>query len=157
MQISYHSALAKIQKLQNLKKKKKNFFLYLLVCPVPTGIARNWPVWLVRPAYKPVRNVEVSIPVCISVQYIPASTAGTGTVLTTLIKIQKLKINDLLFIENEDTSSKHKMMSYGNSLKKKEDTVSFCVNEELMILINMAPFCSFFINCFNEMLPYHLD
>ena len=29
MQISYHSALTKIQKLQNLKKKKKkNFFLY---------------------------------------------------------------------------------------------------------------------------------
>ena len=29
MQVSYHSAITKIQKLQNLKKKKKkNFFLY---------------------------------------------------------------------------------------------------------------------------------
>ena len=29
MQISYHSALTKIKKLQNLKKKKKNFFFVL--------------------------------------------------------------------------------------------------------------------------------
>ena len=28
MQISYHFALTKIKKLQDLKKKKKNFFLY---------------------------------------------------------------------------------------------------------------------------------
>ena len=47
MQISYHFVLTKIQKLQNLKKKKKNFFL------VPAGIARNWPV---RPVFFPVRN-----------------------------------------------------------------------------------------------------
>ena len=33
MQISYHSALTKIQKLQNLEKKK-NFFLYRPVRPV---------------------------------------------------------------------------------------------------------------------------
>ena len=45
MQISYHSVLTKIQKLQNFKKKKKkNFFLYRPVRPVPAGIARNWPV-----------------------------------------------------------------------------------------------------------------
>ena len=55
------------------------------------------------------------------------------------IKIQKLKINDLESVENEDTSSEHKTMSYGNSLKKTEDTGSFCVNEELMTLIDMAP------------------
>ena len=44
MQISYYSALTKIQKLQNffLKNKKKNFFLYRLVPSVPAGIARNW-------------------------------------------------------------------------------------------------------------------
>ena len=33
MQISYHFVLTKIQKLQNLKKKKKNFFLYRPVLP----------------------------------------------------------------------------------------------------------------------------
>ena len=54
-------------------------------------------------------------------------------------KIQKLKINDFVSVENEDTSSEHKTMSYENSLKKTEDTGSFCVNEELMTLIDMAP------------------
>ena len=48
-------------------------------------------------------------------------------------------MNDLESVENEDTSSEHKTMSYGNSLKKTEDTGSFCVNEELMTLIDMAP------------------
>ena len=43
MQISYHFALTKIQKLQNLKNndnknKNKNFFSVL------TGIVQNWPV-----------------------------------------------------------------------------------------------------------------
>ena len=33
MQISYHSVLTKIQKLQNLKKKKKTLYLYWLVLP----------------------------------------------------------------------------------------------------------------------------
>ena len=80
MQISYHSTLTKIQKIQNLKKKKKNSVL--------TGIARNWPVWLVRPVFKPVRNVDVLIPVYISVRYIPA-----GTVLTTLGRIGSLMSN----------------------------------------------------------------
>ena len=48
MQISYHFAQTKIQKLQNLKnnnnkklKKKKKFFLYQLVHPVPADIAQN--------------------------------------------------------------------------------------------------------------------
>ena len=54
-------------------------------------------------------------------------------------KIQKLKINDFVSVENEDTSSEHKTISYGNSLKKSEDTGLFCVNEELMTLIDMAP------------------
>ena len=61
MQISYHSALTKIQKLQNLEKKKKKHF--------------SVPVW----------NVDVSIPVYIPIRYIPADTAGTGTVLTSLL------------------------------------------------------------------------
>ena len=39
MQISYHSVLTKIQKLQNLKKKKKNFFFTGRYCPKLTGTA----------------------------------------------------------------------------------------------------------------------
>ena len=54
MQISYHSVLTKIQKLQNLKKNKK--ILYRPVRSIPTGIARNW---LVRPVFFPVRNRRV--------------------------------------------------------------------------------------------------
>ena len=51
MQISYHSALTKIQKLQNLKiKKNKKFFFVSAGTP---SIARNWLVWLV---FFPVRN-----------------------------------------------------------------------------------------------------
>ena len=52
IQISYYFVLTKIQKLQNLKKKKKKtFFLYRPVHPVPVGIDRNWPVWPVRGRY----------------------------------------------------------------------------------------------------------
>ena len=39
MQISYHSALTKIQKLQNLKKKKKTFFFTSWYCPKLAGPA----------------------------------------------------------------------------------------------------------------------
>ena len=81
MQISYHSALTKIQKLQNLKKKKKNFFLYRPVRPVPAGIARNWPVRPVRGRYgRYFFRYETggsSVPDCWPVRYIPAGTAGT--------------------------------------------------------------------------------
>ena len=56
------------------KKKKKNFFLYRLVCLVPAGIVWNWPV------FKSEQNVNVSISVFIPVWYIP-----TDMVLTTLI------------------------------------------------------------------------
>ena len=55
IQISYYSALAKIQKLQNLKKKKR--------------IARNW---LVRPVFFSVRNRGV---ICIGLL---TSTVYTG-------------------------------------------------------------------------------
>ena len=80
MQISYHSTLTKIQKLQNLKKKiKKNctgrYF------PKLAGMAGTW---LVRLVFKPVQNVNVSIPVYIPIWYIPV---GTSTVLTTLFQI----------------------------------------------------------------------
>ena len=53
MQISYHSALIKIQKLQNFKKKKKK---KKKLFSVPADIAQNWPV---RPIFFPVRNREV--------------------------------------------------------------------------------------------------
>ena len=74
MQINYHSVLTKIQKLQNFKKNKnknknKTFF-------VPANISQNWPI---RPIFKPVQNVDVSIPV-----YIPTDTADINMVLTTL-------------------------------------------------------------------------
>ena len=77
MQISYHSTQTKIQKLQNLKKKKKF---------VSAGIARNWLV------FKPVRNVDISILVYIPVRYIPA---GTSTVLTTLLLAKSFQLNKL--------------------------------------------------------------
>ena len=81
MQISYHFALTKIQKLQNLKNNNNNN-KKLFSVPIGTpGIARNWPVW---PIFKPVRNVDVSIPLYIPVRYIPAYTAGTDTILTSL-------------------------------------------------------------------------
>ena len=43
MQISYRSALTKIQKLQNYNKKIKKKKLFSLPAGTP-GIARNWPV-----------------------------------------------------------------------------------------------------------------
>ena len=72
MQISYHFALTKIQKLQNLKKKKKLFFVSAgtpgtgQYCPKLADMASTWPVW---PVLKPVRNVDVSIPAYIPVRY----------------------------------------------------------------------------------------
>ena len=82
MQISYHSAITKIQKLQNLKNKKKKFSVPIgtpstgRYCSKLTGMADTWPG---RPVFKPVRNVDVLILVYILVQYIPA-----GMVLTIL-------------------------------------------------------------------------
>lgn len=71
MQISYHSTLIKIKKLQNFKKnleKRKNFFSVLAgtlgtgrYCLKLVGMASTWPV---RPVFKLVRNVNVSILVC---------------------------------------------------------------------------------------------
>ena len=79
IQISYHSILTKIQKLQNFKKKKKkNFFLYRPVRPVPAGIARNWPV---RGRYARYffryETGGSNVPDCWPVRYIPAVPAGT--------------------------------------------------------------------------------
>ena len=56
MQISNHSVLTKIQKLQNSKKKKKTF-------SIPASIARNW---LVRLVFFPVQNRGVE---CTGLRY----------------------------------------------------------------------------------------
>ena len=70
MQISYYSALTKIQKLQNFKKKKKkkNIFLYWLVHSKLAGMLGTWPI---HPVFKSVRNFGISIPVQVRVQYQP--------------------------------------------------------------------------------------
>ena len=68
MQISYHFVLTKIQKLQNLKKKNKHFFLY-------------WPVVLEIGRYARYffryETGGSSVPDCWSVRYIPTVPAGT--------------------------------------------------------------------------------
>ena len=72
--------------LWNLSKKKLLLLFFFSVlagtpgtgryCPKLAGMSGTWSVW---PVLKPVRNVDVSIPIYILVWYIPA-----GTVLTTL-------------------------------------------------------------------------
>ena len=85
MQISYHFVLTKIQKLQNLKKKKKkNFFLYRPVRSVPAGITRNWPVRPIRPVFLPVRNIEVNRTGLPADTVYSGRTGRYGTKLTTL-------------------------------------------------------------------------
>ena len=80
IQISYHFVLTKIQKLQNLKKKKKKtFFLYWPVRPVPAGIARNWPV---RPVFFPVRNRGVE---CTGLLAGTVYSGRYGTILTSMV------------------------------------------------------------------------
>ena len=72
MQISYHSVLTKIQKLQNLNKK---IIIIKKLFSVPAGIARNWPV---RGRYgRYFFRYETggsSVPDCWPVRYIPAGT-----------------------------------------------------------------------------------
>ena len=77
IQISYHSALTKIQKLQNLKKKKKI---------VPTSIARNWLVW---PVFFPVQNKGVIRIGFLAGTVYSGRTGRYGTVLTTLVPTHK--------------------------------------------------------------------
>ena len=76
IQISYHFALTKIQKLQNFKKKKnkkkqkkKPFSVSVgspsisRYCPKLAGMVDTWSV------FKLVRNVDVLIPIYIPVWY----------------------------------------------------------------------------------------
>ena len=76
MQISYHSVLTKIQKLQNLKKKK--------LFSVPAGIARNWPI---RPVFFPVRNRGVECTGLLAGTVYSDSTGRYGTELITLLQV----------------------------------------------------------------------
>ena len=79
MQISYHFALTKIQKLQNLKNnnnEKKNFF------SVPAGIAQNWPI---RPVFFPVQNKGVNRTGLLAGTVYTDRTGRYGTVLTPLV------------------------------------------------------------------------
>ena len=78
MQISYHSVLTKIQKLQNFKKKKKKLF------SVPAGIARNW---LVRPVFFPVRYKGVERTGLLAGTVYSGRTGRYGTELITLFSI----------------------------------------------------------------------
>ena len=73
MQISYHFALTKIQKLQNLKNnnKKKTFFLYWLVRPVLSEIDRYGRYFFRYETW------GLTVPVCLSVRYIPVVPVGT--------------------------------------------------------------------------------
>ena len=81
IQISYHSILTKIQKLQNFKKKKKLF-------SVPAGIARNW---LVRLVFFPLRNKGVEHTGLLAGTVYSSHTGRYGTELTTLQWVEKTK------------------------------------------------------------------
>ena len=90
IQISYHSILTKIQKLQNLKNNnnnyKKNFFSVPAgtpdigrYCPKLTGMAGTW---LVRPVFFPVRNRRLNHTGLLAGT---VYTGRYGTVLTPLV------------------------------------------------------------------------
>ena len=78
MQISYHFFLTKIQKLQNLKKKKKTFFYtgryarYRLVLPEIGRYEAGTAGIFFR-----YETGGSSVPDCWPVRYIPAVRAGT--------------------------------------------------------------------------------
>ena len=85
MQISYHSVLTKIQKLQNLKKKKKKIYVPAgtpgasRYCPKFSGTAGTRPV---RPVFFPVRNKGVK---CTGLLTGTIYSGRYGTELTTLL------------------------------------------------------------------------
>ena len=67
MQISYHSAFAKIQKLQNWKKKYFSIDRYTRYRPKHSKLASTAST---RPIFKPVRNVDILVQVHVLVWYI---------------------------------------------------------------------------------------
>ena len=79
MQISYHSFLTKIQKLQNLKKKKN--FCTGRYCPVLADTPDTRPV---RPVFLPVRNVGVNRTESPAGTVYSGRTGRYGTISTTL-------------------------------------------------------------------------
>ena len=80
-------SLQKFKNYKTLKKKKK--ILYWSILLEIDQYARY------RPVFKPVRNVNVSIPVYVPVRYIPT---GAGTVSTTLISSINIDYIDSNFI-----------------------------------------------------------
>ena len=85
MQISYHFALTKIQKLQNLKKKKKKtFFCTDWYCPKLAGTGG---------IFSGMKQGGLYVPVCLPVWYIPVLPAGT--VQNRLPCFQELRLNGL--------------------------------------------------------------
>ena len=86
MQISYHSILTKIQKLQNFKKKKKNLF------SVPAGMPSTGQYCpklagtrLVQPVFFPVWNKGVECTGLLAGTVYSRRTGRYGTKLITLI------------------------------------------------------------------------
>ena len=71
MQISYHSTFTKIQKLQNWKKRKKEKKSLFLYRSIRSKLAGTQLV------FKPIQNIDVSVLVHVSVQYIPQVPANT--------------------------------------------------------------------------------
>ena len=85
MQISYHSFLTKIQKLQNLKKKKKKtFFCTGRYCPKLVGTAGTAGTRPVRPVFFPERNRGVECTGLLAGTVYSGRTGRYGTKLTTL-------------------------------------------------------------------------
>ena len=88
MQISYHSILTKIQKLQNLKKKKKLFFVPTgtgrtgRYCPKLVGMAGTKAV---RSVFFPVRNRRVKCTGLLAGTVYSGRTGRYGTELITLV------------------------------------------------------------------------
>ena len=81
MQINYHSVLTKIQKLQNLKKKK-TFFFTDRYCPKLASMAGTRPV---RPVFFPVRNRGVERTRLLAGTVYSGHTGRYGTESTTLV------------------------------------------------------------------------
>ena len=87
MQISYHSTLTKIQKLQNFKKNKKTS----RYCPKLTGMVGTWPV---RPVFFSVQNRGVMRTGLLAGTVYSDCTNRYGTELTPLV-LSVFKTNQL--------------------------------------------------------------
>ena len=66
--------------------------------------------------------------------------------------ILSLSLSQCIFFSNFQNTKCRRRLS-----EAEEKTRLFCVNKELMTLIDTTPFCNLFSNCLSKMLPYHLD